>query len=417
METINWFEKLRNRVLLGLLFGCLLLGLHTDLRAHFPGDDTCQRLGHYSALQISGRCPVHSHDLNDAEFRLVDVATGNVVDLDTVTAPSGRVEIKDKYTRGANNEWRGICDDGLGVLGTGANQRVLGKQEAEVVCRQLGFSGGTPQTGLASPEDKYLIDELQCAGSEDRILGTDKCKHRPVGHHDCEDTEAFGVTCSAATTNSDAVGRVAISGTLKVESTLTADHSGITDADGKPTADSAFSYQWIWVDISTWEETEISGATDSTYTLVVTDEEKYIKVSISFTDDDGNTEKVESFHEGPIIPEYPDGHIRRLKSNDVFQEWKPMIHIWDRQEGKWKGICDDHWETNDAKVACRQLGYSGGNVKAVTDLAGFYYPSRIYLLDDVACNGTESRLFDCRHAGRGVHDCGAREYAGVECYD
>ena len=37
------------------------------------------------------------------------------------------------------------------------------------------------------------------------------------------------------------------------------------------------------------------------------------------------------------------------------------------------------------------------------------------LLDDVACNGTETRLWDCPNRGVGVHNCGHSEDASVRC--
>ena len=36
-----------------------------------------------------------------------------------------------------------------------------------------------------------------------------------------------------------------------------------------------------------------------------------------------------------------------------------------------------------------------------------------YIMDDVACIGNETSLFDCPHATS--HDCGASEPAGVVC--
>ena len=60
--------------------------------------------------------------------------------------------------------------------------------------------------------------------------------------------------------NSPATGQPTISGTAQVGETLTADTSGIADVDGLNNA--AFAYQWLA------DDSEIAGATDSTYTLV-----------------------------------------------------------------------------------------------------------------------------------------------------
>ena len=64
--------------------------------------------------------------------------------------------------------------------------------------------------------------------------------------------------------------------------TLTADTSGIEDADGLENAD--FTHQWLA------DDTEITGATGSTYTLADADAGKSIKVRVSFIDDAGNEE-------------------------------------------------------------------------------------------------------------------------------
>ena len=79
------------------------------------------------------------------------------------------------------------------------------------------------------------------------------------------------------TENRPATGVPTITGTPEVRQTLTADISGIMDEDGLPAADQ-FAYQWIS------DDSDIDGATDSTYTLVQADAGKTIKVRVSFTD-------------------------------------------------------------------------------------------------------------------------------------
>ena len=86
--------------------------------------------------------------------------------------------------------------------------------------------------------------------------------------------------------NSPATGAPTISGTAQVGETLTLDVSGIADEDGLDNA--AFSYQWLA------DGTDISGATGSTYTLVVDDIGKVVTVRVSLTDDAGNDEELTS---------------------------------------------------------------------------------------------------------------------------
>ena len=84
--------------------------------------------------------------------------------------------------------------------------------------------------------------------------------------------------------NNPATGQPAINGTLRAGQTLTATSGTIADADGLTNA--GFRYQWIRVNNAN-SETEISGATGSTYVLTTTDEDQRIRVKASFTDDRG----------------------------------------------------------------------------------------------------------------------------------
>ena len=79
--------------------------------------------------------------------------------------------------------------------------------------------------------------------------------------------------------------------------TLTADTSGIADADGLTNA--TFAYQWLA------DDTTIQGATSFTYTLADTDAGKTVKVRVSFTDDAGNSETLTSAATGAVSAAQP----------------------------------------------------------------------------------------------------------------
>ena len=106
-----------------------------------------------------------------------------------------------------------------------------------------------------------------------------------VTAEDGETTETYTVTVTRAD-NTPATGAPTISGTAQVGQTLTASTSGISDADGLDNV--SYSYQWLA------DDTEIDGATGSTYTLQASDNGKVIKVRVIFTDDAGNEESLTS---------------------------------------------------------------------------------------------------------------------------
>ena len=82
------------------------------------------------------------------------------------------------------------------------------------------------------------------------------------------------------------------------------------------------------------------------------------------------------------------------------------------QNNAWGTVCDDFWDTNDATVVCRQLGYSIRGAVARTR-AFFGQGIGNIFLDDVQCTGTEAALSDCRAST--THNCQHSEDAGVTC--
>ena len=96
----------------------------------------------------------------------------------------------------------------------------------------------------------------------------------------------------AAKPNSDATGAPTIGGTPQVDQTLTADTSSIADEDGLTNV--SYEYQWIA------EESDIEGATGSSYTLSSSEQGQTIKVKVTFTDDADHEETLTSAATGVV---------------------------------------------------------------------------------------------------------------------
>ena len=134
--------------------------------------------------------------------------------------------------------------------------------------------------------------QLGCLYQTSSVNGPVYCRFTTENISADDNQQLYGLSgVFQVTSNNPASGAPTISGTLEVRQTLTADISGIMDEDGLPFL-VQFSYQWIRSDGTT--DSDISGATDSTYKLEDADQGKTIKVRVTFTDEGGTEETLTS---------------------------------------------------------------------------------------------------------------------------
>ena len=90
---------------------------------------------------------------------------------------------------GTNGQWGGVCDDSFDI------------NDAHVVCKNLGFpsakvalASGTADNvyGTAPSGNYFVLDDLQCTGSETSIFD---CQHNGEWNENCGASEIAGVEC------------------------------------------------------------------------------------------------------------------------------------------------------------------------------------------------------------------------------
>ena len=192
-----------------------------------------------------------SYTFTAADFNFADTDTGDALSsVKIVTLPGSG-----KGT---------LSLDGTAIASTALPQTVT---KADIDASKLKYSPPANANGSAYASFTFKVND-----------GTD------------DSATANTMTIDVTAVNDPATGRPTITGTAQVRQTLTADTSGIMDADGLTNV--SYTYQWIRVDAGT--ETDISGADWSSYTLVNADVGRTIKVRVSFTDDAGNPETLTS---------------------------------------------------------------------------------------------------------------------------
>ena len=147
------------------------------------------------------------------------------------------------------------------------------------------IDGATVSNYEVAAEDEGLIIQVWVSFADD------------AGNHETRTSEGTEPVQPETPPNTLAEGAPTITGTAQVGETLTAETTGISDAQGMEKA--SFAYRWLA------GGTDIPGATGSSYTLTKDDEGLAIQVWVSFTDDAGNPEALASSPTGTVAPRNP----------------------------------------------------------------------------------------------------------------
>ena len=206
---------------------------------------------------------------------------------------------------------------------------------------------------------------------------------------DWEDGETIAVrivptTPVEPTPNTPATGLPTINGTPQVGVTLTADVSGITDANGL----TGVSYSYQWIANNGTADTDLQDATTSAYTPSVSDVGKTIKVKVSFTDDANNDESLTSVATTAVVAAVPTAPLSlTVATGDQIQEldasWQaPSSNGGSAVTGykvQWKEAADS-WDTAAAVSEATETGTTH-TITALT--GGVEYAVRVIATNDV----------------------------------
>ena len=169
-------------------------------------------------------------------------------------------------------------DSPMGVWSNGSTMWVSDWRDSKLYAYQMSDHTQDSGNDFALDADDESYEGIWSAGSTMWVASRDDAK------------------LYAYDWNNPATGAPTITGAVRVGETLAAGTRSIADADGLDAA--ILEYQWVSNDGNA--DTDIAGATDSTYTIVSGDRSRTVKVTVSFTDGAGNRESLTSEPTGRV---------------------------------------------------------------------------------------------------------------------
>ncbi|CAH1251216.1 DMBT1 [Branchiostoma lanceolatum] len=340
---------------------------------------------------ILGDCPADSWGRSDCSHKEdVGVVCGeNILRLAGGRVPwEGRVE----FRPGEKSEWGAVCNTGWT------------EDDARVVCRQLGHTGGVTSPllpGYGEGTGLIWMGDVTCSGEETNILSCG-FTWEPS---DCDHGQDVQLVCTGSVSVRLSGSRSPLQGRVEVKpgglewGTICDDgfddrdaqvvcrqlglHSGVAMAGG----DFGEGTGNIWLrNLNCFgNESSLEGC----------------QIEDSDNRDCAHRHDVGVVCKGDVSV--------RLTGGQTPSEGRVEIRPGN---GDWGTICDDGFDDKDAQVVCRHLGLRRG-----VAMVGGVYPEGTgnIWLDNLNCAGNESSVADCQINRWGEHDCTHKEDAGVVC--
>lgn len=319
------------------------------------------------------------------------------VDFQRIRLVGGSSDLEGRLEIYHNGQYGTVCDDDWDL------------NDAIVVCRELGHKAAIEAVDSArfgAGAGNIWLNNVQCTGYEARLQDCPKSgwdANSQCGHH-----EDAGVRCTDTTVR-------LVGGTTPYEGRLEVFHEG----------------QWGTICDDSWDPVDANVACAQ---LGYTGADKILNTSLSYgartglilmdgvkcTGQESQLEECQfrgwgvhdCLHSEDVgircsnVTKFSSNSVKLFGGSDQSEGTVEVLHF-----GLWKGICDDNWDIQDAKVVCRQLGFQDAK-QATKSQGGF---SLLYWMDEVDCSGSEGAIEECAFDGWGKVDCGLGEGAGVVC--
>ncbi|XP_064382343.1 scavenger receptor cysteine-rich type 1 protein M130-like isoform X2 [Halichondria panicea] len=300
----------------------------------------------------------------------------------TGLGPDGRLELF------YNGQWGTVCDDSFSP------------NDARVACRQLGYDDyanygrvGTLGFSQSSSTTRTWLDELRCLGNETKLIN---CPANTIGVEDCTHTQDVALFCISEgdlrlVDNSGRTG--GSSGRLEVYNS--GQWGTVCDDSFSPNDAKVACRQLGYADYTQYGRVGTLGFSQSSSTTRTwLDELRCLGTESRLIDCPANPIGVEDCTHTQDVALFCilDGDLRLIDNSGQTGGSSGRLEVY--YSGQWGTVCDDSFSPNDARVACRQLGFSTYTRYGAVRTLGFSQPSsttRIWL-DQLRCSGTESRL-------------------------